>query len=140
MAESLEEPAVEEAEPPTDQRRRQRETVGSSTSVWTCEGKRSVALQKAWDVTAPGGEDTSRQDLHRTQPCSVHGTARVHGRVSMVQGTGADSPSVLLRLSANLTLFCSQTKIWPTPAGGARDPRGERTGARGRPRVPRSGS
>ena len=77
MAESLEEPAVEEAEPPTDQRRRQRETAGSSTSGWTCEGKMSVALQKAWDVTAPEGKDTPRQDLHRTQPCTAHGTARV---------------------------------------------------------------
>ena len=45
------------------------------------EGKTSVALQKAWDVTAPGGEDTPRQDLHRTQPCTRDAVVIPQGRL-----------------------------------------------------------
>ena len=34
-------------------------------------------------------------------------------------------------LSPNLSFFCSQTKVWPAPAGGAEEPRETRTGRGG---------
>ena len=58
------------------------------------------------------------------------------GAVSVRVEEQTHHPFVCLCLSANFSLFCSQTKVWPAPAGGGEEPArktdggaGEATGA-----------
>ena len=92
-----------------------------------------MALQKAWDVPAPGGEDTSRQDLHRRN--------RVPRTVPLVwtrecarecEGAGADSPSFRLPVFERKPLFILlSNESLARPRGRGRGTREENGRGRG---------
>jgi hypothetical protein len=130
VAESLEEPAVEEAEPPTGEQQGQRGRACTQHDQCVDVCFRFVCfcfttLSPPMEVGRPVGGTIGLQ-VASAAPASA-----TLGAVSVRAQEQTHHPFVCLCLSANLSLFCSQTKVWPAPAGGGEEPARKTDGGAG---------